>query len=202
MLKFYYHPSPNPAKVALFLEESGLPYETETVDLKTKLTGSGQDYWTINPKGYVPALLLDSGELLTEGPAIVQYVADQAPDKHLAPANGTLARYQLQAWLTFISTELHKNFSPLFNPATPDSFKALTKDRLLGRLAWVDSQLAGKDWLMGSDFTVADGYLYTVTNWPSRVGVDMSGFPNIAAFRARAGARPGVQAALRAEGLI
>ena len=142
------------------------------------------------------------GERLRGGPAIVQYIADQVPDKQLAPANGTLARYRLQEWLTFIGTELHKGFSPLFNPATPEEYKPMVRERLLQRLQWVDSQLAGKQYLMGDQFTVADGYLFTVTNWAPMVGVDITGLAHLAAYRARVGARPAVQAAMKAEGLL
>ena len=139
---------------------------------------------------------------LREGPAIVQYIADQVPDKQLAPANGTLARYRLQEWLTFIGTELHKGFSPLFNPATPEEYKPMVRERLLQRLLWVDSQLAGKQYLMGDQFTVADGYLFTVTNWTQPTKLDISGLAHLAAYRERVGARPAVQAAMKAEGLL
>src|SRR3989344_2701311 len=160
------------------------------------------DYYTINALGYVPVLELDNGERLREGPAIVQYIADQVPDKQLAPANGTLARYRLQEWLTFIGTELHKGFSPLFNPATPEDYKPMVRERLLQRLQWVDGQLAGKQYLMGDQFTVADGYLFTVTNWTQPTKLDISGLANLAAYRERVGARPAVQAAMKAEGLL
>jgi glutathione S-transferase len=146
--------------------------------------------------------VLDSGEGLREGPAIVQYIADQAPEKNLAPANGTLARYQLQSWLNFISTELHKGFSPLFTPGMPDEAKAMAKERLMQRLTWIDGELAGKQYLMGDTFTVADGYLFTVTNWPAMIGIDLSALTNLGLYRARVGARAGVQAAMKAEGLI
>ena len=162
----------------------------------------GTDYYTINALGYVPVLELDNGERLREGPAIVQYIADQVPDKQLAPANGTLARYRLQEWLNFIGTELHKGFSPLFNPATPEEYKPVVRERLLQRLQWVDSQLAGKQYLMGDQFTVADGYLFTVTNWTKPTNLDISGLANLAAYRERVGARPAVQAAMKAEGLL
>jgi glutathione S-transferase len=147
-------------------------------------------------------LELDNGERLREGPAIVQYIADQVPDKQLAPANGTLARYRLQEWLTFIGTELHKGFSPLFSPATPEDYKPMVRERLLQRLQWVDGQLAGKQYLMGDQFTVADGYLFTVTNWTVPTNLDISGLANLAAYRERVGARPAVQAAMKAEGLL
>ena len=132
----------------------------------------------------------------------MQYIADQVPDKQLAPANGTLARYRLHEWLTFIGTELHKGFSPLFNPATPEEYKPMVRERLLQRLQWVDGQLAGKQYLMGDQFTVADGYLFTVTNWTQPTKLDISGLANLAAYRERVGARPAVQAAMKAEGLL
>lgn len=201
-MKLFLKPGACSLSPHIALEEAGLSYETEKVDLATKKTASGGNFLEVNPKGYVPALLLDSGELLTEGPAIVQYIADQVPDKQLAPANGTLARYQLQSWLTFIGTELHKGFSPLFNPATPEEYKAMARERLAGRLRWVDGQLEGKAFLMGDTFSVADGYLFTVTNWAPRVGVDLAGLSRLLAWRERIAARPAVQAAMKAEGLL
>jgi len=149
----------------------------------------------------VPVLELDNGERLREGPAIVQYLADQVPGKNLAPANGTMERYRLQEWLTFIGTELHKGHGPLFAPGTPEDYKPQVREQLLKRFAWVDKQLAGKDYLLGQ-FSVADAYLYTVSNWGQYVGVDLSGFAHLAAFRQRMEQRPAVQAALRAEGLL
>ena len=131
----------------------------------------------------------------------MQYIADQVPAKNLAPTNGTMDRYRLQEWLTFIGTELHKGHSPLFAPGTPEDYKPLVRERLQSRFAWIDKQLAGKDYLMGS-FSVADAYLYTVSRWGQFVGVDTSGLPNLQAFKQRMEARPGVQAALKAEGLI
>ena len=162
----------------------------------------GTDFYTINPLGYVPVLELDDGTRLREGPAIVQYLADQAPHKNLAPANGTLARYRLQEWLTFIGTELHKSFGPLFTPGTPEDYKPQVRERLLGRLQWVDGELAHKPYLMGEQFTVADAYLFTVSNWCGHVGVDISGLKHLAAYRERIAARPAVQAAMKAEGLL
>lgn len=201
-MKLYYSPGACSLSPHIALEESGLPYETESVDLKTKVTASGADFWKSNPKGYVPALLLDSGELLTEGAAIVQYIADQAPHSKLAPPNGTLARYQLQSWLNFIGTEVHKGFSPLFNPAMPAEAKKLSAERLLDRLKWVDGELAGKTWLMGADFTVADAYLFVVTNWAKPMQIDLTPYANLLAWRERVAARPAVQRAMKAEGLI
>ena len=169
---------------------------------KTHQLEDGTDYYTINPLGYVPLLELDDGTRLAEGPAIVQYIADQVPDKKLAPANGTVARARMQSWLNFIATELHKGFVPLFNPATPAEYKAAAADKLVSRLKWVDGELAGKQYLMGEDFSVADPYLFTVTNWAPRVGIDITGLANLAAFRQRMAARPSVQEAMKHEGLI
>lgn len=200
-MKLFLKPGACSLSPHIVLEELGLKYETDTVDLKGKTTGSGGDFLAINPKGYVPALQLDDGTVLTEGPAIVQYLADQHPDKKLVPANGTMARYQLQSWLTFIGTELHKTFSPLFNPAAPQEWKEQCRASIERRLGYVNEQLAGKDYLMGADFSVADAYLFTVVGWTKFVKIDISGHANIAAYMARVAARPGVQAALKAEGL-
>ena len=186
----------------IVLEEIGRPYDTETVDLAKKLTASGADFWAINPKGYVPALLLDDGDLLTEGPAILQYLADLAPELQLAPANGSKARYQLQSWLTFIGTEVHKNFSPFFNPAATPEMKDLARANLQRRLGYVNDQLAGRDFLMGDTFSVADAYLFTVVGWAKFVQLDLSAWPHLIAFQARVAARPATQRALKAEGLI
>jgi glutathione S-transferase len=201
-MKLYYSPGACSLSPHIALHEAGLAFEAVAAPTKTHKLPDGSDYYAVNPLGYVPLLELDDGTRLTEGPAIVQYVADQAPDKQLAPPYGTLARYQLMSWLTFIGTELHKGFSPLFNPATPEEFKVMTKERLMGRLRWVNEQLEGKNYLMGDSFTVADGYLFTVTNWAPRVGVDLSGFAALNAYRARVGARPAVIAAMKAEGLL
>ena len=201
-MKLYYSPGACSLSPHIALHEAGLPFQAVMAPTKTHKLPDGTDYYTINPLGYVPLLELDDGTRLTEGPAIVQYIADQVPAKKLAPAWGTLDRYKLQSWLTFIGTELHKGFSPLFNPATPEDYKPVVKERLMSRLGWVDQQLAGKQYLMGDDFTVADGYLFTVTNWPPHVGLDISGLANLNAYRARIAARPGVQAAMKAEGLI
>jgi len=146
-------------------------------------------------------LELDDGTRLREGPAIVQYIADQVPNKNLAPANGTLPRYRLQEWLTFIGTELHKQFSPLFNPAMPEEVKKMQREKIGSRLQWIEGELKGKQYLMGDNFSVADGYLFTVTNWASRVDVDLAPYPNLAAYRARVAARPAVQEAMKSEGL-
>ncbi len=201
-MKLYYSASACSLSPHIALYEAGLSFEAVSAPTKTHKLADGTDYYTINPLGYVPLLELDDGRRLREGPAIVQYIADQAPDKQLAPPNGTFERYKLQEWLTFIGTEIHKNFSPLFNPATPDETKAAALERLKSRLTWVEGELAGKSYLMGDQFTVADGYLFTVTNWARHVGLDLSGFANLLAFRERVGARPAVIAAMTAEGLI
>ena len=201
-MKLYYSPGACSLSAHIALEEAGLAYEAIAAPTKTHKLADGTDYYTINPLGYVPLLVFNDGSKLREGPAIVQYIADQAPAKNLAPANGTMARYKLQEWLTFIGTELHKGFSPLFNPATPDDVKTAAKDKLAGRLTWVDGELAGKQYLMGDTYSVADGYLFTVTNWAAHVGVDLSPYTNLAAYRARVGARPAVVVAMKAEGLI
>jgi glutathione S-transferase len=186
----------------IVLEEIGRPYDTETVDLAKKVTASGADFLTINPKGYVPALQLDDGDVLTECQAILQYLADQAPELNLAPANGSKARYQLQSWLTFTGTEIHKNFSPFFNPAATPEMKSQATANLQRRLGYVNDQLAGRDYLLGDTFTVADAYLFTVVGWAKFIQLDLSAWPNITAFLARIAARPAVQRTLKAEGLI
>ena len=201
-MKLYYSPGACSLSPHIALQEAGLAYTPVLASTKSHKLQDGTDYYTINALGYVPVLELDNGERLREGPAIVQYIADQVPDKQLAPANGTLARYRLQEWLTFIGTELHKGFSPLFNPATPEDYKPMVRERLLHRLQWVDGQLAGKQYLMGDQFTVADGYLFTVTNWTQPTKLDISGLAHLAAYRERVGARPAVQAAMKAEGLL
>jgi len=201
-MKLYYSPGACSLSPHIALQEAGLAYTPVLASTKSHKLQDGTDYYTINALGYVPVLELDNGERLREGPAIVQYIADQVLDKQLAPANGTLARYRLQEWLTFIGTELHKGFSPLFNPATPEEYKPMVRERLLQRLQWVDGQLAGKQYLMGDQFTVADGYLFTVTNWTQPTKLDISSLANLAAYRERVGARPAVQAAMKAEGLL
>lgn len=201
-MKLYYSPGACSLSPHIALHEAGLAFQAVAAPTKTHKLDDGTDYYSINPLGYVPLLELDDGTRLREGPAIVQYIADQAPTKKLAPANGSLARYQMQSWLNFIGTELHKNFGPLFSPATLEAVKNEVKEKLAGRLKWVDSELAGKQYLMGDDFSVADGYLFTVTNWASFVGVDLSPYANLNAYRARVGARPAVVAAMTAEGLL
>jgi len=202
-MKLYYSPGACSLSPHIVLHESGLKFDAVKAPTKTHKLDDGTDYYTINPLGYVPLLELDDGTRLTEGPAIVQYIADQVPDKKLAPPYGTMARYRLMSWLTFIGTELHKGvFSPLFNPATPDAYKTMMRERMAGRLAWVNGQFEGRTWLTGDDFSVADAYLFVVTNWAKPLGIDLAPYPNLVAWRERVGLRPGVQAAMRAEGLI
>jgi glutathione S-transferase len=201
-MKLYYSTGACSLSPHIVLREAGLPFELVLASTKTHQLQDGTDFYTLNAKGYVPLLELDDGQRLSEGPAIVQYIADQVPEKQLAPANGTMARYRLQEWLNFITSELHKGFGPLFNPAMPEEAKALFRSKLAERFSWVDAQLAGKSYLMGEDFTVADAYLFTVSNWGQYVGVDLSVYPNLVAYRARVAARPAVQEALKAEGLL
>jgi glutathione S-transferase len=201
-MKLYYSPASCSLSPHIALREAGLPFELVLASTKTHRLADGTDFYTLNPKGYVPLLELDDGQRLSEGPAIVQYIADLAPASGLAPAAGTMPRYRLMEWLNFISTELHKGFSPLFTPGMPDEAKAMAKDKLLQRLAWVDSQLADRTFLLGDTFTVADAYLFTVAGWGRYVGVDLSGLKHLGAFVARVAARPAVEAALRAEGLL
>jgi glutathione S-transferase len=201
-MKLYLTPGVCSLSPHIVLEELGIAHETETVNLRTKATASGGNFLAINPKGYVPALQLDSGEVLTEGPAIVQYLADLKPELALAPPNGSLARYQLQSWLNFIATELHKNFSPFFNPAAPDEMKAIARANIERRLGYVNEQLEGRQHLLGEGFTVADAYLFTVLGWAPIIKLDLSGWAHVTAYQARVAARPAVQRALKAEGLI
>ena len=201
-MKLYYSPGACSLSPHIVLFESGLEFDTVLASTKTHKLQDGTDYYTINPRGYVPVLELDNGERLSEGPAIVQYIADQVPAKKLAPANGTMARSRLQEWLNFTTSELHKGFSPLFNPATPEDYKPMVKAKLLDRYKWVDAQLEGKNYVLGADFSVADAYLFTVTSWAPHVGVDLSAFKNVAAFMQRMAARPAVQEAMKAEGLL
>jgi glutathione S-transferase len=201
-MKLYYSPGACSLSPHIALLEAGLPYDLVKVDLRAKKLENGDDYLKVNPKGQVPALALDNGELVTEGPVIVQMIADKASAKNLAPARDSAERYKLQEWLNFITGELHKNFSPLFNPAIPDEVKNFFKDRIMGKFKYADSQLAGHDYLMGKQFTVADGYLFTMLAWADRMNFDLSALPNLLAYKARVGARPKVQEALTKEGLL
>ncbi|MFN3887970.1 MAG: glutathione transferase GstA [Aquabacterium sp.] len=200
-MKLYFSPGVCSLSPHIVLEESGLAYDTEQVDLRTKITATGADYSAVNPKGYVPALELDNGVLLTEGPAIIQFLADQVPDRQLAPANGTLARYQLQSWLTFIGTELHKSFTPFFKPDSTPDMKAAAQANLKQRLGYVNTELAGREYLLPEGYSVADIYLFVVLSWARVIKLDLTPWPQLQAFQARVGARPAVQRTLKAEGL-
>ncbi|MHB8309422.1 MAG: glutathione transferase GstA [Metallibacterium sp.] len=198
-MKLYFSPGACSLSPHIVLHELGLSFEPVQVDLSSKKTKDGSDFRKINPKGYVPALQLDDGAILTEGPAIVQYLADQKPAAGLAPANGTFARYRLQEWLNFISTELHKQFSPLFNPASSDALKQAQQERLAERFRQIVAAMGTAPYLMGDQFTVADAYLYTVLTWAGFLGVDLTPFPALQAFMKRVEARPAVRATLAAE---
>lgn len=201
-MKLYYAPGACSQSPHIVLRESGLKFDLEKVDLKTKKTETGKDYSTVNPNGYVPALEIAPGDILTEVPAIMQYIADQAPAAKLAPANGTRERYKLQSWLNFIGTEIHKGFGALFNPATPGDYKLVAKAQLEKRLAYVDKHLTGNDYLMGGSFSIADAYLFVTSGWSSYVGIDLAQWPALSRFHDQVAARPAVQAALKAEGLL
>jgi glutathione S-transferase len=201
-MKLYYSPGACSLSPHIALLEAGLPYDLVKVDLRAKKLENGDDFLKVNPKGQVPVLVLDSGELVTEGPVIVQMIADKAAGTNLAPGRDSADRYKLLEWLNFITTELHKSFGPMFSPVLADEAKAFFKDRVMGKFRYVDSQLAGRDYLMGSHFTVADGYLFTMLSWADRLKFDLSEMPNLLAYKARVGARPKVQEALTKEGLL
>jgi len=201
-MKLYYAPGACSLSPHIVAREAGIPVQLQKVNTKDKTMEGGGDFWQINPRGYVPVLELDNGERLTEGPAIVQYLADQKPESELAPKAGTLERYRLQEWLNFLTSELHKQFSPLFKPNTPEDYKPVAKQNLATRFDWLDKQLAGKDYLMGKNFTVADAYLFVLLNWTKPTQIDLAKWPNLVAFQKRAGSRPKVKEALQAEGLL
>src|SRR6185503_1854944 len=186
----------------IVLRVAGVNFDLEQVNNQEKKTKTGLDYWSINAKGQVPVLELDNGERITEGPVIVQYLADQKPASGLAPANGTMERVRVQEWLNFITSEIHKSFGPIFRPTTPDAYKEISRENLGKRFDWIDKQLAGKQYLTGDKFTVADAYLFTVLRWTSRVNIDLAKWPNLKAYVDRVAARPKVHEALVAEGLV
>jgi glutathione S-transferase len=201
-MKLFYAPGACSLSPNIVAHEAGIELRLQKVDTKTKTVASTGDYWAINPKGYVPALELDSGEILTEGPTIVQYLADLKPQSGLAASNGTVERYRLQEMLGYINSEIHKTYSMLFKPNLPAEVRAEREEYLLKRYALLDEKLAGRPYLFGDKFTVADAYLFTVTNWGKHVNVDLSKFPHLQEFQARVAARPAVKAAMKAEGLI
>ena len=201
-MKLYYAPGVCSLASHIVAHEAGIDLQVEKVDTKAKRTETGRDFMAINPKGYVPALEFDNGDVLTEGPAILQYLADLRPESGLAPANGTLARSRLQEMLGYINSEIHKTYSPLFNPTTPAEVRDERKAYLRKRYDLLDKKLAQQPWLLGEGFTAADAYLFVVTNWAKGVELDLSDFGSLAAFQQRVSARPAVQAAMAAEGLI
>ena len=200
-MKLYYSPGACSLSPHIALLEAGLPYDLVKVDVRAKKLENGDDFLKVNPKGQVPALELDSGEIVTEGPVIIQMIADKMPGKNLAPARDSAERYKLLEWLNYTTAELHKNFGPMFSPVLADDAKAFFKDRVMGKFGYVDGALAGRDYLMGKQFTVADAYMFTMLTWADRMKFDLSGLPNLMAYKARVAARPKVQEALTKEGL-
>lgn len=201
-MKLFYTPGACSLSPHIVLNELDLPYSVEKVDLKNHTTANGADYYTVNAKGYVPALQLDNGEVLTEGPAIIQYLADQKPHANLLPPAGSLERARVQEWLNFIGTEVHKTLAALFNPSISPEAKSKTIDTFGKRLGFVEKALQGKDFLTGKTFSVADAYLFTIVNWAPMLGIDLSPWPNVTQFQKRIASRPAVQKTLQAEGLI
>lgn len=200
-MKLYYSPGACSQAQHIVLRESGLDFDLEKVDLRSKKTASGSDYLNVNPKGYVPALQLQEGQVLTEGPAISQYIADLVPNSGLAPAAGSFERYRLQEWLNFIATELHKSFSPLYKPDTPEEYKLITRNNLEKRIGFVAIQLDGKPYLMGQQFTVADAYLFVMLTWASKFDLTSVNQASLQTFLTGMLKRPSVQKALKVEGL-
>ena len=201
-MKLYYSPGACSLSPHIVAMEAGIPVDLVKVNTKNHSIAAENDYYAVNPKGYVPALGLDNGEVLTEGPAIVQYLADQKPGSGLAPANGTLERSRVQEMLGYINSEIHKSYSPLFSDQTTPEVRSEKMEYLKKRYALVDKQLQGRDYLFGKNFSVADAYLFTVTNWAHHVKLDLSAFANLMAFQKRVAARPAVQSAMKAEGLL
>jgi len=201
-MKLYYAPGACSLAPHIVAREAGLSPDLEKVDLANRTTASGRSFLEVNPKGYVPALQVQDGTVMTEVSALIQYLADQAPQAGLIPAVGTPERYKVLEWIGFISTEIHKGFGPLWNPTTPDAVKQATKEKLFQRFAYLDQQLDGRSYLTGERFTVADAYLFVVVNWTNFHGLSLGDYPNLAGFMERVAARPKVQEALQAEGLL
>lgn len=201
-MKLFYSPGACSLSPHIVAAEAGIDLQLVKVDTKTKTIAADGDFWAINPKGYVPAIELDNGEILTEGPAIVQYLADLKPASRLAPANGSWERTRLQEVLGYINSEIHKSYSPLFKPTTPEEVRVERKEYLRMRYALLDKQLAGRKYLFGDQFTIADAYLFVVTRWAGPTKVDLSDYANLQAFQQRVAARPAVVKAMQAEGLI
>lgn len=201
-MKLYYSPAACSLAPHIVLRETGLPFELVRVDTSTHKLADGSDYYAINPKGQVPVLELDDGSRLTEGPIICQYLADRAENRQLMPAPGTMARYRVMEWQNYITSELHKSFSPLFSPAFDGNAKKAFRESLANKFAWVVQQLGDKPFLTGDTFTAADAYLFVVSGWARFVDLDLSHLPKLTAFRERVAARPAVAQALKAEGLV
>ena len=201
-MKLYFAPGACSLSPHIVAREAGIDLQLEKVDTKSHTFGSGGDFYSVNPKGYVPALEIKPGEVLTEGPAIVQYLGDQKPGSGIVPAAGTIERYRLQEMLGYINSEIHKSYSPLFNPNTKPEAAEERKQYLTKRYKYLDEKLAGKEYLVGNKFSAADAYLFTVTNWAQHVKLDLSQFANIQAFQKRVASRPAVQQAMKEEGLI
>jgi len=201
-MKLYYSPGACSLASHIVAREAGIEIELEKVDIQTKRTQNDIDFFTINPKGNVPVLELDDGSLLTESTAIMQFLADLKPGRDLVPRNGTMARYRLQEWLGFISSDLHKSYSPLFNPTVPDFARSEKHQALLKYYAWIDVVLTPHPWLLGQSFSAADAYLFTVTNWAPYVGLEISPFSALMAHQQRVASRPHVREALSAERLL
>jgi glutathione S-transferase len=202
-MKLFYAPGSSSLLPHIVLREADLPFAAIKINEHTKIIEGGGDYRKVNPLGYVPALVLDDGTLLTEGPAIVQYIVDQVPSKNLAPPNGTLERAKLQAWLNFFSSEMHKGgFSPLFYKGVPEEGKNVFRARLVARFAHLEQHLSSNDYLMGRDYSIADVHLFVISNWAGWVNFDLSSYTSVISYRKRIGARAAVRAALEAEGLM
>lgn len=201
-MKLYFAPGACSLASHIALYETGMPFETDQFIAASGKTARGEDFSQVNPKGYVPTIRLDDGSILTEGVAVLQYIADRNPASGLAPKAGTMARYRLQEWLTYIATEIHKTFSPLFNKNVSAEVKEHAHELLGRRLGYVESQLANKPYLLGDNFTVADAYMFVVVRWSYHVGFDLAQFPRMQEYLAKILARPAVQAAMKAEGLI
>ena len=201
-MKLYYSPGACSLASHIALKEAGLAFEAIKVDGRSKQAANGEDYWQVTPKGYVPALRLDDGQVLTEGTAILPYVGDRAPDSGLAPAAGTLDRYRLHEWLGYINSEVHKGFGPFFAPGSSEEAKAAARTNLGKRFGFLQQSLEGREFLVGERFTVADAYLFTVLGWTRIVGIDLGEWPVLKAWHEKIRQRPAVQAAMRAEGLV
>ncbi len=201
-MKLYFSPGACSLAVNIALHEAGIPFDLERVDNKEKVTKGGENFWDVNPKGVVPVLKLDNGETMTEAAVLLQYVADQKPEAGLLPKAGTMDHYRVLEWLIFIATELHKQFTPLFKDGTPGDYRVIAKDNVMKGFAFVDGKLAGRQWLVGDSYSVADIYLFVVSNWARFQDIDIAQWPNLNDLRTRIRARPKVQDAMKAEGLI